>query len=282
MGVLTENATKDANAVPACKETDVPSNNNIHNKYWALDSCNGELDPNLKKAQLEAMKDFHTQGELEEPILLKSLLSASQIAEILREASAKDVWPRGQETSQNSSNTGEALRDRGSSTTNDDLSNVPHHFAWTDEHVVLYMHNNNHWFVRTLPDAWGVLRGGMESRPWMNGAIPVLDAGFLGIDTESMLKVRTVELHHYAAGGGLVDAGHRDCGSELTLSVLLSDPADVSGGDFVTYREGKAYAHKMEQGDAILFNSQKLHNISTVNSGLRKSLVVELWPSQRY
>ena len=275
MGVPT-NVTEDTNAVPASKET------SVHKQYWAVDSKNGELDPNLKMAQLAAMKDFDTQDELEEPILLKGLLSKSQIAEILKEASAEDVWPRGKETSQNKSIAGETLRDRGSTTTNDDLSNVPHHFAWTNEHVVLYMHNNNHWFVRTLPAAWGLIRGGMESRKWMNGAVPVLDAGFLGVDTESMLQVRTVELHHYAAGGGLVDPGHRDCGSELTLSVLLSDPEHVSGGDFVTYREGKAYAHKMERGDAILFNSQKLHNISTVNSGLRKSLVVELWPSKRY
>lgn len=277
MGVPTTNVTEDTKTVPA---STVPSDNNSK-KYWALDSNNAELDPKLQMAQREAMKVLDTPDELDEPIVLKGLLSESQIAEILREASAKDVWPRGQQD-QYKSNAGDTLRDRGPVTTNDGLSRVPHHFAWTDEHVVLYMHNNDHWFVRTLPAAWGLIRGGMEARPWMNGAIPVLDADFLGVDTESMLQVRTVELHHYAAGGGLVDPGHRDCGSELTLSILLSDPEDVSGGDFVTYREGKAYAHKMERGDAILFNSQKLHNISTVNSGFRKSLVVELWPSKRY
>lgn len=128
------------------------------------------------------------------------------------------------------------------------------------------------------------IRGGMESRHWMEGAIPILDDEFIGTDTESMMQVRCIELHHYAPGGGLVTPGHRDYNSDLTISVLLSDPDEVSGGDFVTYShiDGSPVAHKMGKGDAILFDSHKLHNIATVTGGLRKSLVVELWPSKRY
>eukprot|EP00957_Ditylum_brightwellii_P067900 5154979-Ditylum_brightwellii.AAC.1 len=59
----------------------------------------------------------------------------------------------------------------------------------------------------------------MESRPWMNGAVPVL----VGSDN-SMEHVRCIELHHYSTGGGLLTPGHRDTGSALTISVLLSDP----------------------------------------------------------
>eukprot|EP00547_Thalassionema_nitzschioides_P012659 CAMPEP_0194259134 /NCGR_PEP_ID=MMETSP0158-20130606/42864_1 /TAXON_ID=33649 /ORGANISM="Thalassionema nitzschioides, Strain L26-B" /LENGTH=72 /DNA_ID=CAMNT_0038998813 /DNA_START=101 /DNA_END=319 /DNA_ORIENTATION=+ len=63
------------------------------------------------------------------------------------------------------------------------------------------------------------------------------------------------------------------------MSILLSDPAGVTGGDFVTYGEGMPMAHNMRRGDAILFQSEKLHNISTVTKGIRQSLVVELWAS---
>lgn len=44
----------------------------------------------------------------------------------------------------------------------------------------------------------------------------------------------------YAVGGGLLEPGHRDNGSVLSMSVLLSDPeADgVTGGQFVTWTNG--------------------------------------------
>ena len=145
------------------------------------------------------------------------------------------------------------------------------------------MHNNDHWFVRALPIPWSVIRGGMESRSDQEG-VPVLAEGWIGSD-HSVKDVRTIELHHYSPGGGLLIPGHRDCGSDLTISILLSDPDEVTGGDFVTYASGEGRAptaHKMGRGDAILFQSDKLHNISTVQSGVRKSLVVELWPSKRY
>lgn len=266
-----------------------PITTTTSSRYWALDSNRNELDPKLKAALGHAQKEFaanDNQEEYEEPIVLRNLLNEEQIAEILKEVSTKGVWPRG---------SGEYHKKKKATPTeedgdhcheivvlSDELSALPHHYAWTDDHIVLYMHNNDHWFVRTLPDQWGIIRGGMEARPWMNSSFPVLDSDFVGVNTPSMMQVRTVELHHYSEGGGLVTPGHRDCGSELTISVLLSDTDDVDGGDFVTYCEGVPIAHKMSQGDAILFNSQKLHNVSTVTSGLRKSLVVELWPTKRY
>lgn len=223
--------------------------------------------------------------------------------EILGQVSADGVWPRGlyeDENRMQNYQSFEPPQDFFSSTTptsknstigkstvseaelHNELRLVPHHFAWTEGHVVLYMHNNNHWFVRTLSEAWGVIRGGMEARAWMNDAVPVLDMDFIGAGAEedpSMDLVRTVELHHYGPGGGLTTPGHRDCGSELTMSVLLSDSELVLGGDFVTYDKGVPIAHQMNRGDAILFNSMSLHNIATITSGIRKSLVVELWPS---
>jgi hypothetical protein len=243
---------------------------------WAFDSNHNELDPQLKEAQELALKDHlasnnedakdANEDEIQEPLILRNLLSAQQIGEILAEASVDGVWPRGVDQA-----------DRAAEDAGEELRSVPHHFAWAEDHVVLYMHNQG-WFVQALPSLWCVIRGAMESRPWMNGGVPVLDERWVGSD-QSMKQVRTIELHHYSAGGGLLTPGHRDTGSDLTISVLLSDPVDVSGGDFVTYREGVPSAHKMGRGDAILFQSEDLHNISTVTGGVRQSLVVELYPS---
>mmetsp|Transcript_9733 Transcript_9733/g.20658 ORF Transcript_9733/g.20658 Transcript_9733/m.20658 type:complete len:303 (-) Transcript_9733:79-987(-) len=294
-------------------------NNNINPLCWACDSNNDELDPQLKAAHRVAVRDdadppcrSWSEAERTEPLILRSLLSGEQIDEILAQASAEGVWPRGSRDY----NTGDEIIDRDDDALImspplcrrhrladacvdvvvqppsissdkirnhfnrpglcDELRSAAHHLAWTDEHVVLYMHTDN-WFVRTLPEYWSLIRGAMESRPWMNGAVPVMDDSWVESE-QSMENVRCIELHHYSAGGGLLTPGHRDCGSALTISVLLSDPSDVTGGDFVTYDEGTPVAHKMGRGDAILFSSEKLHNISTVTSGLRQSLVVELWP----
>jgi hypothetical protein len=255
--------------------------------WWAHDSHANELDPQLKAAHRVAQQHqqqhqlLHEDDEEEqftEPLVLRNLLSAAQIDEILAEAAVDGVWPRGVGGKNNEQRE-----------LSEELQSKAHHHAWTDEHVVLYMHNNDHWFVRTLPVPWSLIRGGMASRPGME-ELPILDDAFIGSD-ESMRCVRTIELHHYTAGGGLLTPGHKDTGSELTMSVLLSDPTEVSGGDFVTYssshdsdgrEEVVPIAHKMQRGDAILFNSEQFHNISTVKSGVRMSLVVELWPQTGY
>lgn len=96
----------------------------------------------------------------------------------------------------------------------------------------------------------------------------------------SLLQVRCIELHHYVEGGGLLESGHRDSGSMLTMSVLLSEPGaegDHQGGEFVTYVEGLPIVHELHRGDAILFPSEALHNVLTVTHGLRQALVIELW-----
>ena len=77
------------------------------------------------------------------------------------------------------------------------------------------------------------------------------------------------------AGSGLLRGNHRDNDSCLTVSALLSD--GHGGGRFVTYRDGRPQPHDLGAGDAVLFPSEKLHNIETVTSGVRTALVVELW-----
>ena len=81
-----------------------------------------------------------------------------------------------------------------------------------------------------------------------------------------------------------MDPGHTDAGSSLTLSVLLSDPAEVSGGTFITWRrrfrreKPTPTAHAtLGRGDGILFYSEDMHNVTPVESGQRHAFVIELW-----
>lgn len=51
------------------------------------------------------------------------------------------------------------------------------------------------------------------------------------------------------------------------------------GGDVhnVNVSAGEVVPHALKQGDAILFRSEKHHNVTTVREGKRQSLVIELW-----
>ena len=68
---------------------------------------------------------------------------------------------------------------------------------------------------------------------------------------------------------------HRDLGSSLSLSVLLSD--QYKGGAFTTTENGVVTVHAPRVGDGVLFASETVHNVSTIESGERRALVVELW-----
>ena len=95
-------------------------------------------------------------------------------------------------------------------------------------------------------------------------------------DAAEVLHIRCVEIHQYTAGGGLSDPGHCDVGSKITLSVALSHP--TSGGRFSTTDSfGRVTEYELARGDAILFCSEMVHNVSTVQAGTRNSLVIELW-----
>lgn len=133
-----------------------------------------------------------------------------------------------------------------------------------EEHTAVYLHACG-FFARERPELCEKLTRAMRSQPgeWA--------------DPAATLRLRTVELHTYTAGGGLFDPTHRDCGSALSMAVLLSDPAETEGGLFVTWRDARPVVHAMERGDAILFRSEKRHNVSTVMRGTRQSLVLELW-----
>jgi len=72
--------------------------------------------------------------------------------------------------------------------------------------------------------------------------------------------------------------GHIDTGSALSMSMLLSHAHAVEGGKLMTWSdEGLRVEHAMERGDALLFESETMHNVSPITRGERFSLVVELW-----
>lgn len=188
-------------------------------------------------------------AESTEPVVLRGFLSTDQCEAILREATAEGVFAPASDES----------------IACDALRSVSQHVTLSSEHVVLYMHRDG-WFPSMLPTIWLHLLGGMRSQQgW--------------VEPDALLNVRCIELHHYSESGCLLTPNHRDNGSSLTMSVLLSESAASTGGTFVTYDEGMPIAHEMARGDAILFPSEKLHNVTTVTSGTRQSLVVELWPA---
>ena len=73
-----------------------------------------------------------------------------------------------------------------------------------------------------------------------------------------------------------MERGHRDKGSVVSLSALLAAPD--GGGAFTTWdAEGGAVEHALRPGDAVVFASEKTHNVSLVTSGTRQTVVIELW-----
>jgi hypothetical protein len=86
--------------------------------------------------------------------------------------------------------------------------------------------------------------------------------------------------------GNVADPNHRDCGSLLTLSVLLSEPSAYAGAQFTYVHAASPEADKalgqtlapcLGCGDGVLFVSEKRHNVTTLEAGKRHSFVIELW-----
>lgn len=62
---------------------------------------------------------------------------------------------------------------------------------------------------------------------------------------------------------------------KLSVSVLLSDPKDYEGGEFVMYNGDKEPLKPLkEQGSVIVFDSRDFHKVEPVTSGVRYSLVM--------
>mmetsp|Transcript_26928 Transcript_26928/g.49527 ORF Transcript_26928/g.49527 Transcript_26928/m.49527 type:complete len:503 (-) Transcript_26928:83-1591(-) len=101
-------------------------------------------------------------------------------------------------------------------------------------------------------------------------------------EVRNRLRIRCIEHHLVSCGGALPDPTHFDGGSAFTLDVMLTLPgSDFTGGEFSTMEadgHAKMYgADSFSKGDALVFVSHKPHFVKPVTSGLRETLVLELW-----
>lgn len=101
-----------------------------------------------------------------------------------------------------------------------------------------------------------------------------------GLTRHREVNLRSLEFHAYTEGGSVLDPEHRDDGSLLTLSILLSAPEDFQGGSFITWQSDERVKHQLARGDGILFVSEKRHNVEVVH-GRRRALIVEIWDKPR-
>ena len=139
---------------------------------------------------------------------------------------------------------------------------------FSEAHVALFLHNGERPFGRAQPALLEKILTAARSHAAAAGVCP------------EALNVRCIELHTYHGGGGLLEAGHYDKGSTLTVSMLLSPPGPPEhGGRFsTTSAAGEQTEHELEAGDAIVFCSEMVHNVSTLGADAqRNSLVIELW-----
>ena len=118
-------------------------------------------------------------------------------------------------------------------------------------------------------------------------------------------NIRVCEYHEYLPGGEVCDPRHCDGGSLVTMSVLLCQPEEFTGGTFTTLEAdgsvtafgdaefGKTSTHARfgsgraqnrwgtGRGDGLVFVSEKWHSVEVVESGNRRTLVTELWEHPR-
>lgn len=83
----------------------------------------------------------------------------------------------------------------------------------------------------------------------------------------------------YANGGDHydwhIDSGGSDlCPRKLSMSLQISDPNDYEGGDLEFMIGKNADRAKKERGLVVAFPSYRLHRVTPVTKGVRKSIVV--------
>ena len=188
---------------------------------------------------LRARRKCWYDAEAQDPVILQDLLTADDVAKLRRMRAALEASGR------------EAHMFRDS--------------TQASNHAVCYLHYDG-FAQRTEPELMERLLAAMRAH-----------APSVWPRSTQKLHIRCIELHTYKEGGGLFLPRHRDNDSVLTLSCRVSEDGAFGGGRFVTYDRGAPVAHRLDQGSAVLFPSEKLHNIERVERGTRESLVIELW-----
>ena len=188
---------------------------------------------------LRARRKCWYEAEVQAPVILRDLLTAEDVSKLRRMRAALEASGREAHMFRDSTN--------------------------ASNHAVCYLHYDG-FAQRTEPELMERLLAAMRAHA--PAAWP---------RSTRELRVRCIELHTYKEGGGLFLPSHRDNDSVLTLSCRVSEDGAYDKGRFVTYDRGAPVAHRLDQGSAVLFPSEKLHNIEKVESGTREALVIELW-----
>ena len=144
-----------------------------------------------------------------------------------------------------------------------------------DAHVALFLHHGGESLTDGVWRSFAIAHPVLLDRMISSVRQQADEAGICDLSTE--LNVRCIELHTYRTGAGLMDRDHKDSGSALSMSVMLSEASAFDGGTFLTWERDTPVPHPVERGDGVLFRSEDYHNVSPVTRGMRQVLVVELW-----
>jgi hypothetical protein len=136
-------------------------------------------------------------------------------------------------------------------------------------HITAYLHCQER-IQQELPAVLAKVIAAMRSTDsWGLLAAPGVEGG----------QVRVCEYHDYTVGGAVSHPKHCDSGSLVTMSVLINDMSDFTGGAFTTLEaDGTVTRYDdLQRGDGLVFVSEKWHSVQPVLSGCRRTLVTELW-----
>ena len=108
-----------------------------------------------------------------------------------------------------------------------------------------------------------------------------VQSGWRRIHTPT-LAPRTIELLNYTSGAQRADASfslgwHIDEQSALTALLLLSDPANFSGGELYHLTKGKEHAAHARQHELLVYRSHTPHAVGALTAGTRLAVALEFW-----
>lgn len=268
------------------------------------DTINAEVE---RRMALQVQQALEQSRGLPSPIVLRSLLTDEEIARIFAyidsvdsvDAATNNPHESGEDEAElvpgsaewvaeqmrltaqlgQYSAESEACGDDGSvddgGLCDDDEEEAPRWVQCSDEHEKLYIHRED-GTRPSFPQACPSILEKLSSTAREHADACGMCA------TSAVLNYRCIEFHKYTVGGGLMDPGHTDAGSVITLSVQLSVPEPNAGGRFLTTdASGATTEWELGRGDAILFSSRTVHNITELTSGTRNSMVIEWWDSAR-
>jgi PKHD-type hydroxylase len=80
---------------------------------------------------------------------------------------------------------------------------------------------------------------------------------------------------HYDWHTDVIENGQNGLFRKLSISLMLSDPKDFKGGNFLITASNESGAHKLKlkKGDIVVFYSHLHHKVSKVTEGERSTLV---------